>query len=226
MRVIFLEDVPGTADAGEVKEVKNGFARNFLLPRGLAAPATKDALQRSNAIEKSAQAERVKHSSDWQTVADAISGAQVVVEARVGPTGRLFGAVTGRHIAERLSELTERTLDHRQILLGEAIHDPGDYDVNVRLYREVLATVKVSVIPEGYTLEEAAELAERRAAEQAVVEEAAAAAAATAEQAAPEAGEDATSALDQAFAQVEAQAAAEPEAETAASEPTKEEEPE
>ena len=150
MRVIFLEDVPGTADAGEVKVVKNGFARNFLLPRGLAAPATTDALQRANAIEKAAQVTRVKHSGDWQVVADAISGAEVVVEARVGPSGRLFGAITGRHIAERLSELTGRTLDHRQVLLGEAIHDPGDYNVNIRLYREVTATVKVSVVPEGY----------------------------------------------------------------------------
>ena len=75
---------------------------------------------------------------------------EVVVEARVGPSGRLFGAITGRHIAERLSELTGRTLDHRQVLLGEAIHDPGDYNVNIRLYREVTATVKVSVVPEGY----------------------------------------------------------------------------
>ena len=55
MQVIFLQDVPGTADAGEIKEVKNGFARNYLLPKGLAAPATKDSIQRINAIEKSAK---------------------------------------------------------------------------------------------------------------------------------------------------------------------------
>ncbi len=156
MRVIFLEDVPGTADAGEVREVKNGFARNFLLPRGLATAATVDALQRANAIHKVATGKRVKESSDWQVVANAIEGSHVVVEARVGPTGRLFGAVTGRHIADKLSELTGRPLEHRQVLLGEAIHDPGDYDVNVRLYREVQTSVKVSVVPEGYLEQQAA----------------------------------------------------------------------
>ena len=150
MQVIFLQDVPGTADAGEIKEVKNGFARNYLLPKGLAAPATKDSIQRINAIEKSAKELRLKQSSDWQVVADAIAGIKIEIEARVGPNGRLFGAVTGRHVADRLSQITERKLDHRQVLLGEAIHDPGDYEVKVRLYREVQATVNLSVIPEGY----------------------------------------------------------------------------
>ncbi len=150
MRVIFLQDVPGTADAGEIKVVKNGFARNFLLPKGLAAPATKDSIQRTNAIEKSAKELRLKQSNDWQVVADAISGTKIVVEARVGPNGRLFGAVTGRHIADRLSEITDRKLDHRQVLLGETIHDPGDYEVKIRLYREVQTVVNLSVIPEGY----------------------------------------------------------------------------
>ena len=69
---------------------------------------------------------------------------------RVGPTGRLFGSVTGRNIADRLSESTGRTIDHRQVLLGSAIHEPGDYQVTVRLYREVTAQVNVSVVPEGY----------------------------------------------------------------------------
>ncbi len=156
MRVIFLEDVPGTADAGEVKEVKNGFARNHLLPRGLAAPATPDALQRAGAIERAAQAKRVRESEDWQVVADALDGTRVVVEARVGPNGRLFGSVTGRHVAQKLSEMTGRDLDHRQVLLSEAIHDPGNYEVPIRLYRQVQTSVTLAVVPEGY-VEPAAE---------------------------------------------------------------------
>jgi large subunit ribosomal protein L9 len=158
MNVIFLEDVAGTADAGEIKEVKNGFARNYLLPKHLAAPATPDQLQRVKAIEKAAQANRLKFSQEWATVAETMTGLNVVVEVRVGPSGRLFGAVTGRHIADALTEATGRKIDHHQILLGEAIHEPGDYPVGIRLYREVSAQVVVSVIPEGYTLEEAAAL--------------------------------------------------------------------
>jgi large subunit ribosomal protein L9 len=160
MKVIFLEDVAGTADAGEVKEVKNGFARNYLLPKGLAAPATPNQLQRIKAIEKAAQANRLKFSEEWGVVAEALNGTTVVVEMRVGPSGRLFGAVTGRHIAAKLTEATEREIDHRQVLLGEAIHEPGEFPVAIRLYRDVHANVIVSVIPEGYTPEEAAALAE------------------------------------------------------------------
>lgn len=150
MKVIFLEDVANAADAGEVKEVKNGFARNYLLPKGLAAPATPAHLQRARAIEEAAKQKRLKYSEEWTEVAALINGTALPVEVRVGPTGRLFGSVTGRNIADRLSEATGRTIDHRQVLLGSAIHEPGDYQVTVRLYREVTAQVNVSVVPEGY----------------------------------------------------------------------------
>jgi len=154
MKVIFLEDVVGTADAGEVKEVKNGFARNFLLPQGLAAPATKDQIQREQAIKAAAVEKRLKFSQEWKVVADAVNGTQVSLEVRVGPTGRLFGSVTSRAIAEKLSEETGRDIDHRHVLLGASIHEPGDYDVTIRLYRDVTAEIKVKVIPEGYVAAE------------------------------------------------------------------------
>ena len=150
MKVIFLEDVAGAADAGEVKVVKNGYARNYLLPKGLAAPATPGQLQRIRAIETAARQKRLQYSEEWGQVAELIQGMAVPVEVRVGPNGRLFGSVTGRHIADRLTAATGRTIDHRQVLLGTAIHEPGDYPVNVRLYRDVIAEVSVSVVPEGY----------------------------------------------------------------------------
>lgn len=150
MKVIFLEDVVGTADAGEIKEVKNGFARNFLLPEGLAAPATKDQIQREQAIKAAAVEKRLKFSQEWKVVANAVNGTEIALEVRVGPTGRLFGSVTSRAIAEKLTEETGRDIDHRQVLLGSSIHEPGDYDITIRLYRDVMADIKVKVIPEGY----------------------------------------------------------------------------
>ena len=156
MKVIFLEDVAGAADAGEVKDVKNGFARNYLLPKGLAAPATPGQLQRIRAIEAAARQKRLQFSEEWGQVAGMIQGMEVPVEVRVGPNGRLFGSVTGRHIAERLTAATGRSIDHRQVLLGAAIHEPGDYPVSIRLYREVTAEVTVSVVPEGYEAAQAA----------------------------------------------------------------------
>jgi large subunit ribosomal protein L9 len=167
MKVIFLEDVAGTADAGEVKDVKNGFARNHLLPKGLAAPATADQLQRINAIEKAAQSNRLKFSEEWSLVADAMNGTNITIEMRVGPSGRLFGAVTGRHIADKLTEATGRAIDHHQVLLGDTLHEPGDYPVSIKLYRDVHAEITVSIIPEGYTPEEAAALAALNAEEEA-----------------------------------------------------------
>ena len=165
MKVIFLEDVPGAADAGEVKEVKNGFARNYLLPKGLAAPATPSQLQRIRAIETAARQKRLQHSEEWGQVAALIQGMAVPVEVRVGPNGRLFGSVTGRHIAERLTEATGRAIDHRQVLLGATIHEPGDYPVSIRLYRDVTAEVVVSVLPEGYEAASAADEPEEGAAD-------------------------------------------------------------
>jgi large subunit ribosomal protein L9 len=165
MKVIFLEDVAGTADAGEIKNVKNGFARNYLLPRKLAAPATADQLQRINTIEKAAKEKRLKFSQEWKKVADEMNGLNVPITVRVGPTGRLFGAVTGRHIAEKLSELAGREVDHRQVLLGEALHEPGDYPVTIRLYRDVEAEVTVSVYPEGYVAPEDRPVSEAEAGE-------------------------------------------------------------
>lgn len=166
MKVIFLEDVAGTADAGEIKEVKNGFARNYLLPRKMAAPATADQLQRTRSIEKAAKEKRLKFSQEWGDVAGLLEGTVVPVEVRVGPNGRLFGSVTGRHIADRLSEVTGRSIDHRQVLLGATIHEPGEYPVTIRLYREVTAEVNVLVVPEGYVAQQAEETDEDEGSEE------------------------------------------------------------
>ena len=149
MKVIFLEDVPGTADAGEVREVKNGFARNHLLPKQLAAPATPGQLQRMNAIQKAAEEKRHKITKDMAKVAESMDGINVSIEIKAGPTGRLFGSVTSRHIAEAVKRETGHELDHRSVLLGESIHELGNYPVNIRLYREVVTQVNVAVVPEG-----------------------------------------------------------------------------
>ena len=171
MKVIFLEDVPGTADAGEVKDVKNGFARNYLLPRQLAARATINELQRMNAIQKVAHQKRLKVTEDMTKVAEAMEGMQVSIEAKIGPTGRLFGSVTSRHIAEALNKETGRSLDHRNVLIGDSLHELGDYPISIRLYRDVVANVSVSVIPEGGVEVEDVEAVADEAAPEAAAEE-------------------------------------------------------
>lgn len=171
MRVVFLEDVPGVAQGGDVKEVKNGFARNYLIPKRLAAPATHNALQRIRKLQRQAEDTRVKRLADMRELAGALSGTQVGVEMRAGSSGRLYGSVTAAIVAERLGEITEKTIDRRTVELAEPIRDLGVYELALRLHPEVEARISVLVHPAGTSAEDyertlqAAAEAEREAAE-------------------------------------------------------------
>jgi len=145
MRVVFLEDVAGVARGGDVKEVKNGFARNYLIPKSLAVPATHNALQRVEKLSRSAGVNRIKLLDDMKQLAEAIEGTQIDVEMRAGSSGRLYGSVTNAIIAESLSELTDSEIDRRTIEIPEPIRDLGIYDLVVRLHPEVKTNIKVVV---------------------------------------------------------------------------------
>ena len=172
MRVVFLEDVSGVAQGGDVKEVKNGFARNYLIPKSLAVPATHNALQRVAKLSRAAGVTRVRRLNDMKELAEELQGRMVTVEMRAGTSGRLYGSVTNTIVAEALSELTEKDIERRMIEIPEAIRELGMYDVAVSLHPEVEATVKVLVYPIGSDPEEmlaaieARETAEAEAAEE------------------------------------------------------------
>ncbi len=174
MRVVFLEDVPGVAQGGDVKEVKNGFARNYLIPKSLATPATHNALQRIAKLQRQAQVTRVRQLEDMKELASELDGTQISVEMRAGSTGRLYGSVTAAIIASTLAEMTEKDIDRRTVTLSEPIRDLGEFDLTLDLHPDVQAGVSVLVYPTGTTPEDYVQ--SLRAAE-----EAAAAAAAEAE---------------------------------------------
>ncbi len=157
MRVVFLEDVPGVAQGGDIREVKNGFARNYLIPKNLAAPATHNAVQRVQKLQNRAQVNRIKRLEDMKELAAEFDGAQVSVEMRAGSSGRLYGSVTNAIIAERLAELTEKEIDRRAVELAEPIRELGSYDLVIKLHPEVEADISVLVYPTGMTAEEYAE---------------------------------------------------------------------
>ena len=168
MKVVFFEDVEGTAQVGDVKEVKNGFARNFLLPRGIAGPATKPNLQRANSLAQKEARRQEKLDGEARSVATKLEGCTVSVEARVGESGRLFGSVTNRDIAERLRDTAGVEIDPHIILLAEPIRELGPREVTVRFTRNVSATVTVEVVPD----EESRPIVERLEAERKAREEA------------------------------------------------------
>ncbi len=149
MNVIFLTDVPGSGLAGEVKEVKNGYARNFLIPKKLAVVATHDELQRIETIRKVGEEHRLKEEKDLRLLAEHLAELSISITAKVGPTGRLYGAITSTHITEELSRLTEREFDRRTVHLAETIHELGEYEAEVRFPQGITATVKVVVEAEG-----------------------------------------------------------------------------
>ena len=149
MRVVFLEDVAGVAQGGDVKEVKNGFARNYLIPKSLAVPATHNALQRVKRLAKEAEDVRLKTLNDMKDLAEALNETQVNVEMRAGASGRLYGSVTNAIIADELGKIADRELDRRTVLLAEPIRELGLFDVKLRLHPEVDADIKVVVYATG-----------------------------------------------------------------------------
>lgn len=166
MKVVFFEDVEGTARVGEIKEVKNGFARNFLLPRAIAGATTKDNLQRANSLAQKEARRQEKLDAEARTVTGKIENLRLQVEAKVGESGRLFGSVTNRDIAERLSALSGQAIDSHNVLLPEPIRELGERNVTVRFTRNVSVEIPVEVVPD----EESKPVVEKLLAERAAAE--------------------------------------------------------
>ena len=167
MKVVFLEDVPGVAQGGDVKDVKNGFARNYLIPQQLATPATRDSLQRIERLKKHAEVTRLKSLADMRQVAEEISGRRIDIEMRAGVSGRLYGSVTNAVVAERLAEMTAHEVDRRIVQIPESIRETGTYAIQVRLHSEVTTDVTLLVHPLGSDPDEFLASLEAAAAEEA-----------------------------------------------------------
>ena len=144
MRVILTEDVPSLGEAGEVVSVKPGFARNYLLPRGKAVPAT-DAKVKEIEHHKRVIAERVaRERKQLDAERDRLERVELEIAANAGEEGKLFGSVTAAQLAELL-EARGISVDRRKIQLDEPIKEVGEHVVAIRLHRDVVARVIVNV---------------------------------------------------------------------------------
>jgi large subunit ribosomal protein L9 len=143
MEVVFTQDVPSQARAGELRRVADGYARNYLIPRGLAETATPEVLKRLHKIKAAGDETRVRETSVVQELAEALEGATVTVAARITPTGRYYGAITSAYIASELSATLGREIDRRLLETGEPIREPGEYDVVLRWANDIQATVRI-----------------------------------------------------------------------------------
>ena len=153
MKVLFLQDVRPTARAGDVKEVKDGFGRNYLIPQGYAVIATDHELRRAASLRQQAEDRRLVEAKEWQEVADGLKEQKVRIEVRTGPTGRLYGSVTNTMIAEKLGEMTNREIDRKGIQIPAPIRAVGDYKIPAKFVDGVSATLVVEVVADDASIE-------------------------------------------------------------------------
>jgi large subunit ribosomal protein L9 len=144
MEVVFTQDVPNKARAGEVRRVPDGYARNYLLPQGLAQMATPEVLKRLHKIKSVGDQVRMRETRVLEEIQEALDNTEISVQARVTPTGRYYGAITATHISMALAEVTGREIERRWIEVAEPIREPGEYDITLRLSTEIAANIRVT----------------------------------------------------------------------------------
>jgi large subunit ribosomal protein L9 len=154
VKVVFLEEVEGSGRTGEVRNVADGYARNYLLPRKLAVPATDHNIRMAQARAQGEAKHQSKLDAEAEVLAEKLVGLTITIEVRVGGQGRLYGSVTARDIVEALEKPLGLLLEHRQVELEDPIRQVGLFEVPLRLSPNVRASVQVAVLGEGQTLEE------------------------------------------------------------------------
>ncbi len=146
MKVVFNVDVRGQGKKGEIKEVSDGYARNYLLPRKLASEATADAINAIKLKEKAKAAQAAKEKALAQEYARKLDAVQVTVRAKAGSNGKLFGAVTSEAISQALKEQFDMDIEKNKIVQAEPIKSFGSYTVKAKLGYEVSGNISVLVV--------------------------------------------------------------------------------
>jgi large subunit ribosomal protein L9 len=145
MDVLLLKDVDRLGKAGEIKKVSDGYARNYLYPKGLAVAATPGAIKQAQALREAETKRKAKELNEAEALAQKLDGLTVTFQARAGEGDRLYGSITNSHIAEAIQEQTGLQVDRRKIDLEEPIKELGDHAVSIRLAASAEAKITVSV---------------------------------------------------------------------------------
>ena len=148
-KLILTNEVTGLGAPGDVVEVKDGYARNFLLPRGLATAWSKGAEKQIAGIRKARKAREIATLDEAKAVRDSLQSKPVTVAVKAGASGRLFGAVTTSDIAEAVTAAGGPAIDKRKVEIGQPIKSLGEYSVQVRLHDDVSAQIDVRVVPQA-----------------------------------------------------------------------------
>jgi len=149
MKVVLRRDVPTLGKAGEVKDVADGYGRNFLIPRGLAAPASRTAMENVEAHKAADARRRDRLDEEAQALAKRIEETPILIHARTGEGGRLYGSVTSSDVADALSAEVGTAIDKRNVDLAEPIRHVGAHTARIHVAQRVTVPLNIQVEPEG-----------------------------------------------------------------------------
>jgi large subunit ribosomal protein L9 len=149
VQVILLQDIPTLGQVGDVKSVSDGYARNYLIPRGMAKPATSGERKQAVQHKRVAVKRAVREKTDAQVLAEQLSQMTLVFQARAGEGTKLYGSITSGHIAERIAEELGRDFDRRKVHLDESLRQLGTHRVPVRLMADIVPEITVVIEREG-----------------------------------------------------------------------------
>lgn len=145
MEVILLKDVKGQGKKGDIIKVSDGYARNFLIPRGIAIEATEGSKKKLKEEKAARERKRQQELKEARKLSERISSLKVALRVKAGEKGKLFGSVTAKDIAEALEKQHGIKIDKKKIVLDEPIKNTGEFEVEVKVYREISAGLKVEI---------------------------------------------------------------------------------
>lgn len=150
MKIILQKPVDNLGNPGDIAEVADGYARNYLIPRGMAVKAEKGALQQAESLKRAHVSRLSKQKGEYEAIASKlIAAGTLTIAARAGEEGKLFGSVTGADIAEAVSAQAGVALDKKDVYLDEPIRSVGTHEVCVKLFHEVEPVLTVEVVAQG-----------------------------------------------------------------------------
>lgn len=145
MKVIFLKDISGKGKFGEIEEVAKGYAKNFLLPQGLALAATPAAIRQVKSGLRKERGQEVLDKAELVELAEQIEGQEIHLQARVGAGDRLFGSITAADIAEELNRAIGSSIDKRKIDMDKPLHQAGSHEITIKLAKDLKPRIKVVI---------------------------------------------------------------------------------
>ena len=161
MKVILTKYYEKLGDVGDIVEVKSGYANNYLIPNGVVLPATRGNIKQMELVKKAAIKVEARNIKEAEELAGKLEGLEVTFIVKTGEEGKLYGSITNKDIAEKISEERKMEIDRKKVDMQEHIKELGEYEIELKLYKEIKSFVKVKVEPD----EESKELIEAHKAE-------------------------------------------------------------